>query len=40
MLNLCKIFTLQKRFRKTPYRKRLRVENFTEKTDFSSKNRI
>ncbi len=40
MLNLCKFCRLQKRFRETTYRKRLRVENFTEKTDFSSKNRI
>lgn len=34
MLNLCKIFALQKRFRETEYRKRLRVENFTEMRDF------
>lgn len=30
MLNLCKFSTPQKRFRKTTYRKRLRVENFSD----------
>ena len=37
MLKLCKYSTQKKRFRKRGDRKRLRVENFTEKAVFFSK---
>jgi len=39
MLNLCKYSREKNRFRKSTYRKRLRVENFIECVDFSAKNR-